>query len=318
LALARSLERQGVTRPLVVLVADAAEVGVTRPADLPALRLITPRELRASPALEAMNRRLQEDGNLDQYRWALKPILVGHMLSEAGPGVVCVDCDLHFFGTLDGLLEAMNGASVVLTPHWHDHRLGVRNTGLDITLAHGFFNAGFVAVTPQGRAFAEWWARACAYRCETAPERGVFVDQRYLDAVPHLFPGTHILRHQGYNVAQWNLGVCERVPVDGRVMINGRWPVVCVHFYRKTMAAIRGGRDPLLLPHLQQYEAEIARGREQVQAGVVAKPLAVPTAQDRRRTVLTLRQKALRMLGARAMTVGRRVYAWATPAGYER
>lgn len=318
LALAQSLERQGVTSSFTILVVDALEIAIKDGSEMSLVRIKTPSELQASPALDVINARFKLSGNLDQYRWSLKPILIRHLLSKNNRGVVYVDCDIHFFGGVEALMEAMNGAAVVLTPHWHGHQLGVRNRDLDATLAHGYFNAGLVAVTSQGSEFADWWARACAYKCGKAVERGLYDDQRYLDVVPHLFPSAHILGHQGYNVAQWNLRLCERVlSPEGNVMINHKWPVVCVHFYQETGECIRSGRDPLLLPYLQSYEAEVEVAKKMADSYVVVKALPVPTSLGRKYKTLPFYRKALRLAGAWAMLAGRKVYAWATPRGYE-
>lgn len=317
-ALARSLESHGLAEPLTVLVVDALEVSLGTAKDMPLMRIITPRTLRLSQELDTIRQRFELSDNVDQYRWSLKPLLLSHLLVESLLGVVYVDCDIHFFGGFEALGDAMDCASVVLTPHWHYHRPGIRNRDLDVTLAHGYFNAGLIGVTPRGKEFLEWWARACAYKCEKAVDRGLYDDQRYLDVAPHLFPHTRILEHQGYNVAQWNLRMCERVlGPDSSVMINRKWPVVCVHFYRETVDCIQSGRDPLLRPYLRRYRAEVEVAKELVDSCVVVKALSMPASLGRKQKTLPLYRKALRLAGAWAVTAGRKVYVWATPRGYE-
>ncbi|MDZ7627828.1 MAG: hypothetical protein U5J99_05380 [Parvularculaceae bacterium] len=141
---------------------------------------------------------------------AVKPFAFRHMLAaaEGGP-VIYLDPDILVTAPLDCVLDALaSGADAVLTPH---HRApppddGKTPTAADIAAA-GCFNLGFAAFadTPGAHGFLIWWADACATRCFSAPERGLFVDQKFVDEAPARIPGLVILEAPGLNAAYWNL-----------------------------------------------------------------------------------------------------------------
>ena len=82
--------------------------------------------------------------------------------------------------------------------------------------------------------FLAWWQEKLEFQCVVDTARGLFVDQKWMDLAPGLFPDVAILRHEGYNVAYWNLGQRKVVgessssAVDGP-SVNGQ-PLRFYHF----------------------------------------------------------------------------------------
>jgi hypothetical protein len=58
-----------------------------------------------------------------------------------------------------------------------------------------------------------------------------FADQRYLDRLPELFAGVHVIGHLGANLAPWNFADYRVEWRDGSVEIEGRYPLLFFHFY---------------------------------------------------------------------------------------
>src|SRR5262249_24889505 len=58
-----------------------------------------------------------------------------------------------------------------------------------------------------------------------------FADQRYLDRLPQLFGGIHVISHLGANLAPWNLANYRLEWHDGSILIEGRFPLLFFHFY---------------------------------------------------------------------------------------
>ena len=75
---------------------------------------------------------------------------------------------------------------------------------------------------------SDWWAERLATDCLVAPERGYFVDQRWMDFAPGLIPSLPVLRDPGYNVAYWNLPSRD-VSATAKYTVNG-WPLRFFHF----------------------------------------------------------------------------------------
>ena len=74
-------------------------------------------------------------------------------------------------------------------------------------MSAGIYNLGFLGAsrgTESARVIA-WWAERLRYQCLNAQERGIFVDQKFVDLFPSFAPRTHISHDTGLNVAYWNL-----------------------------------------------------------------------------------------------------------------
>jgi len=81
----------------------------------------------------------------------------------------------------------------------------------------------------------------------------MFDDQKYLDIVPIIEPTALILRHKGCNVAGWNAVICRREIVDHRVLIDGKYDIVFIHFNENTIREIVKGSDGILFNYYRTY-----------------------------------------------------------------
>ena len=77
-----------------------------------------------------------------------------------------------------------------------------------------------------------------------ARDKGMHVDQKWMDLVPGFFDGVYILKHPGYNVAYWNLHSRRVDLLDGRIMVNSE-PCYFFHF---------SGLDPLDISKVSKYQ----------------------------------------------------------------
>ncbi len=140
---------------------------------------------------------------------AVKPWLLDWLLHEKGyDRALYLDPDIQVYAPLTEVGEALDaGANMVLTPHLTGPLDdGRRPTEQDILQA-GAYNLGFIAVrrSDAARDFLRWWQRKLEYACVVDWDAGLFVDQKWMDLAPGMFPGVFNLRHEGYNVAYWNL-----------------------------------------------------------------------------------------------------------------
>lgn len=169
---------------------------------------------------------------------AIKPHVVGHLLHQGYDEVVYLDGDMAVYGPLAPALEPLAGASLVITPHLlvplpDDDRRPHEQA----FLASGTYNAGFFALRNDDTAwrFLAWWKAMVRQRCVVDLASSLFVDQKWLDLVPGLFPSVHLLREPGCNVGHWSLSQFRFEPLadDGRtrsgVAVGGA-PLVLFHF----------------------------------------------------------------------------------------
>lgn len=186
------------------------------------------------------------DGNDFLYQYtvlelntAVKPWAMQHLLKQGHSHVLYIDPDIRLYRPLTEVFdllvpgdEQQPAGDIVFTPHLLQPVTDdMRPTELDIRKA-GTYNLGFCAVrnTTNVHRYLEWWQAKLRYDCVVAFERGIFVDQSWMDLVPGLFDNVRVLRHPGYNVAYWNMAQRPITQADdGQVLVDGE-PLVFFHY----------------------------------------------------------------------------------------
>jgi len=202
----------------------------------------------------------------DKLRWSLKPVFLKFLLSTEAAQVIYVDNDVFFYTDYQFLFDLLNEHSLLLTPHYYKHNPKKEQNWLEANFRVGLYNAGFIGAGKKAVNTLQWWADCCEYRCEKNSWRGLFDDQKYLDLIPVIDEGAHIVRHKGCNVASWNTDYCERKTIDGKLIINGKYPVVFIHFNPFTLREVAEGRDALLLPLYKVYTETLKKHKPDLKA----------------------------------------------------
>jgi glycosyltransferase involved in cell wall biosynthesis/SAM-dependent methyltransferase len=162
---------------------------------------------------------------------AVKPWLMRHLLEDSD-GVVYLDPDVRLYAPIDDVFAAVAEHGLVLNPHNVDPmpRDGRKPTEQDILIA-GAYNLGFLGLrADESSSFLlDWWAERLESDCIVDPQRGFFVDQRWMDFAPSLTRDFHLVRDPGFNVAYWNLPTRELARENGRYEVNGE-PLRLFHF----------------------------------------------------------------------------------------
>ena len=208
----------------------------------------------------------------DALRWSLKPVYINYLLGKDFEKVLYTDCDLFFFADYGFLFEKLDQYNILLTPGNTTGNPYVSEEEFLSGYRYGFYNAGFIGANTKGIDALKWWANCCSYRVETSFEEGLFVDQRYLDALPVRFPNIGIIRHKGCNIAFWNQHECKRVLVSNKVLINGEDPVIFIHFTNKYIPELLVGHDPLIYPFYLIYEATFSKSGKNIKEFIPGLP----------------------------------------------
>lgn len=198
---------------------------------------------------------------------AVKGLMMTRLLEAGADKVVYLDPDTTVFSSLQELEDLLDEHDVLLTPHQVDPA-DDRHEILDnevSALKHGVYNLGFAAVANRGDGlrFARWWRDRLMSFCFDDIPNGLFTDQRWCDLAPAFFPGLHVLRDPGYNVASWNLGQrLMTVDQQGTVLVNGR-PLRFFHFTKVTTVGERmidrySGGSTVPIELLRWYRARLA------------------------------------------------------------
>lgn len=163
---------------------------------------------------------------------AVKPFALADLFRRRDyETLLYIDPDILVFRPLAEVHAALEAASIVLTPHirrpYHDEAMPG-----DLTiLQSGTYNLGFLGLrnTASARAMLEWWMGKLYRDCVVDIPNGLFVDQKWIDLVPGMFPDHRILYGAGYNAAYWNLHERELARDAGGWTLDGE-PLAFFHF----------------------------------------------------------------------------------------
>ena len=242
--LARSFLRHnpdGTCWTLVIDDVDAEVDGSSEP-----FEVVRPEQLAIDPW-----HRMTAGYSVLELSTAVKPWLLRHLLNERGADrVTYLDPDIQVFDSLAEVDELLREHALVVNPHLTAPmpRDGRKPAETDILIS-GSFNLGFAgfAAGEEVEELLDWWAERLATDCLVAPERGYFVDQRWMDFAPGLIPSLFVLRDPGYNVAYWNLPSRDVRRSGSGYAVNGR-PLRFFHF---------SGYDPARPDSLSKHQDRI-------------------------------------------------------------
>lgn len=161
----------------------------------------------------------------------VKPSFLKYLLNRHD-SVLYIDPDIQVFRPLDIIYDRLATSSVVLTPHITTPVNDGFKPGEDSFLLAGEFNLGFVGVRGDqtGQSFLAWWEKRCLEQGYNEVSTGLFVDQKWVNLAPCLFPNVHIERSVGCNAAYWNLHERNISYVDGTWLVNEATPLYFFHF----------------------------------------------------------------------------------------
>lgn len=166
---------------------------------------------------------------------AVKGFFMVELLERADCGAAFYfDPDIVIIDKLTPLMEALESASILLTPHLTEPET-TKEAVMDNEIAalkHGVYNLGFLALrsSSEGKRFAHWWRDRLREFCRADIPAGLFTDQRWVDLAPAFFEDIQIIRHPGCNAATWNF-THRRIEGDFTrgFTVNGE-PLIFYHF----------------------------------------------------------------------------------------
>lgn len=147
--------------------------------------------------------------------------------------VIYLDPDILVVSPLLELYSELKTHTICITPHMcspiddafapNDHHV----------LPGGVYNLGFIGLSNYKKVlpFLEWWdARVLKYGFRDYC-KGMFYDQLWINYVPCFFDNYKIMKHLGYNMANWNFHERElTVDSNGDYIVNNSEPLRFFHF----------------------------------------------------------------------------------------
>ncbi|MBP0904516.1 hypothetical protein ACFSKN_11495 [Mariniflexile gromovii] len=171
--------------------------------------------------------------NLVELNTAVKPFYFHHIFSVFKPSkLLYIDPDVLVTSNFEEVLNVLDKKNILLTPHIC--------TPIDDdyaptdyhTLRGGIFNLGFIALSQYEKVkdFLDWWeARVVKYGFADF-SKSMFYDQLWINYVPALYDNYFILKHPGYNAANWNLHERTLSISNKTYVVNKAYPLRFFHF----------------------------------------------------------------------------------------
>lgn len=208
--------------------------------------------------------------NIVELATAIKPFMLARLLRQPGcEKVIYLDPDTVVFSPLDDVVEALDRANIVLTPHQTcpEKSLSAIMDNEISSLKHGIYNLGFIAVsaTETGLDFANWWSQRLYSFCRADIANGLFTDQRWIDLVPAFFSGVAIMRSTRHNVATWNLTTRQMTLSSAGEYLVDEEPLGFYHFTgfdsgaHHLMAAKHAGHNSAVSKLINWYAEQVDR-----------------------------------------------------------
>lgn len=191
---------------------------------------IIPVEEIAMPDFEALNKKY----DITELNTAVKPSYIHYIFKKYNAKkVVFIDPDVMVTSSFEEVFDALDTKNIVLTPHMCtpvDDEFEPNDYHI---LRGGVYNLGFIALSNYEvlKPFIDWWHdRVIKYGFESM-RNGMFYDQLWISFVPCFYDNYYILKHPGYNMANWNLH--ERTitsEADNKFILNDKYPLRFYHF----------------------------------------------------------------------------------------
>jgi hypothetical protein len=151
---------------------------------------------------------LVEKYNITELNTAVKPDVFLFLFKKHPTSkVIYLDPDILVVSKFEEVLDGLNYNDFVLTPHICKPVDDDKSPTDFHTLRTGIFNLGFIALknSKQIQDFLIWWRhRVLKYGHGHLPIN-MFYDQLWANYIPVFYEDYLILKHPGYNVANWNL-----------------------------------------------------------------------------------------------------------------
>jgi hypothetical protein len=180
----------------------------------------------------------------------VKPTFLKTLLSRGIEKLIYFDPDIFIYSTVEPIYDALGSHAIVLTPHCVSPN-GDATYSEVLLLMDGVFNLGFIAVsrTEDTDRFLTWWETRCLTLGYAERWSGLFVDQKWINLVPCYFESALVLKHQGCNVAYWNLHERALKEVHDSWLVNEKTPLLFFHF---SGISIEGGSR--ISKHTDQFD----------------------------------------------------------------
>lgn len=172
--------------------------------------------------------------NIVELNTAVKPTYFHYIFEKYQPeNVMYIDPDILVLSPFEEVIDLLKVKNIVITPHICTPIEDEFAPTDYHTLRGGIFNLGFIALSNYAsvKDFLSWWHdRVIKYGFADFAQ-SMFYDQLWINYVPVFYDNYSILKHPGYNMANWNLH--ERIlshTSTQTYFVNDQFPLRFFHF----------------------------------------------------------------------------------------
>ena len=171
--------------------------------------------------------------NIAELCTVVKPLVIASLFEQGFDQVLYLDPDIQVYSPFEEVLTLLSHNDMIVTPHIcsptpdgvipQDHTL----------MRTGVYNMGFAGFNKTScmKDFLGWWNQRVQRHGYHDVPRGYFFDQIWIMWAPCFLERLHVLRHLGYNAANWNLHERSFLSTtNGGYLINNEWPLRFFHF----------------------------------------------------------------------------------------
>ncbi|GAB2619704.1 hypothetical protein GCM10027035_14900 [Emticicia sediminis] len=132
-----------------------------------------------------------------------KPFFAEYFLQKTEK-LAFIDCTSVIFQSMSFISDILEHSNIILTPqllfaNLHPDEKQILNSGI--------YHSGFIGFkkSVETNKFLKWWGENTSTKGFKNMCKGLNADQLWLEHVPAIYDGVHILKETGINVGNWNL-----------------------------------------------------------------------------------------------------------------
>ncbi len=204
----------------------------------------------------------------------VKPELFKYFFKLGRETILYIDPDIKVFSNFEEVFAKLEDNEMVLTPHICSPTPEVGHPQDKDLMRTGIYNLGFLALNKSKATedFVDWWDKRCKKYGFHDLKKGYFYDQIWLGYAPAFLDKVFILRHLGYNVANWNLHERKILQKDENYFINNtETPLRFFHYSHFKMEALPilasynenftlDNRPDIIAPYMEYKEDLLTNG----------------------------------------------------------
>ncbi len=171
--------------------------------------------------------------SIAEFCTVIKPELFKYFFESGSKTVLYIDPDIKVFSKFEEVFSGLKQADVILTPHICSPTPEIGHPQDKDLMRTGIYNLGFLAMnkTNETLSFVDWWDKRVKKYGFHDLKKGYFYDQIWLGYAPAFLDKVFVLRHSGYNMANWNLHERNLLLIDENYFVNDEQTPLCFFHY---------------------------------------------------------------------------------------